>query len=152
MIEANTILLLEHQDNRQSNIKTDLESRLENPVIVIRNVRHLTDYLEGAGEFANRQNNPFPILVLLDLQMPDEQGFSVLEWRRNHRIKEIRRLPFALITQLKDIGTVNRAYALGADTFFARPFNFIDFQNWITHFNWLQMKNRRIVPAVGSGV
>src|SRR4051794_28872459 len=109
MSEADTILLLEDLGNRQSSIEKELESRLENPVVVTKTLRGLTDYLEGVGEFADRRTHPFPILLLLDLQMPDEQGFSILEWRRSHRMKEIRRLPIAVITQLKDIGTVNRA-------------------------------------------
>jgi DNA-binding response OmpR family regulator len=152
MTEANTILLLEDQEDREVSIEKELESRLQNPVVVMKSVLKLRDYLEGIGEYGNRQNYPFPILLLLDLQMPDEQGFGILEWRRTHRMQEIKRLPVAVITQLKDIGTVNRAYALGADTFFPQPFNFMEFQNWITHFNWLQMNNRCVVPAVGSGV
>jgi CheY-like chemotaxis protein len=151
MNEAQTILLLEDKPTDRDIIQKKLKSSLENPIVVVENDRKVRDYLQGTGEFSDRQAHPFPLLLLLDLQMPDKNGFDLLEWCKNHRKKEIKSLPIAVIAELKDIGTVNRAYALGADTFFARPFNIAEFENWIIHFNWLQMNNRCIIPAVGSG-
>jgi CheY-like chemotaxis protein len=152
MTDAKTILLLVHEPADREFLKKELQSRLENPITTVQTVYEAMDYLQGTGLFADRDRSPFPILLLLDLQIPDTTGFSILEWCKNHRDKEIRTLPIAVIAELKDIGTVNRSYALGADTFFARPFNFKEFENWIYHFNWLTMHDRCIIPAVGSGV
>ena len=35
-------------------------------------------YLEGTGEYRNREMFPIPILLLLDLKMPHKTGFDVL--------------------------------------------------------------------------
>lgn len=151
MTEAKTILLLANGAEEREFLKRELESRLENPVQTVQSARETMDYLQGTGQFADRVRFPFPLLLLLDLQIPEKGGFNMLEWCKNQRQKEIKTLPIAVIAELKDIGTVNRSYALGADTFFARPFNFKEFESWIYHFNWLTMEARCIIPAVGSG-
>src|SRR5688572_10219271 len=42
------------------------------------------DYLSGVGEYADREANPLPDFVLLDIKMPESDGFEVLKWVRSH--------------------------------------------------------------------
>ena len=42
------------------------------------------EYLTGAGEYADREANPLPDFVLLDIKMPEEDGFELLQWIRNN--------------------------------------------------------------------
>jgi len=41
-------------------------------------------YLSGIGEYADRRVNPLPDFVLLDIKMPEMDGFEVLNWIRTH--------------------------------------------------------------------
>ena len=42
------------------------------------------EYLLGLGAYADRQANPFPDFVLLDIKMPEVDGFELLKWIRNN--------------------------------------------------------------------
>jgi len=52
-------------------------------------------------------------LVLLDLEMPGAQGFSVLTWLRNH----YPALPVVVVSATSDAGVMRRAVDLGASGF-----------------------------------
>ena len=41
-------------------------------------------YLSGSGKYADRRHFPEPSLVLLDLALPQVDGFDVLRWMKDH--------------------------------------------------------------------
>ena len=60
-------------------------------------------------------------LVLLDIMMPELDGFGVLErLKQNGRINE---LPVVVISALNEIEPVVRCVELGAEDFIFKPFN-----------------------------
>jgi CheY-like chemotaxis protein len=62
------------------------------------------DYFTGAGEYADREANPLPDFVLLDIKMPERDGFEVLKWIRNHpRTSQIMVALYSSSTVNKDV-------------------------------------------------
>jgi CheY-like chemotaxis protein len=79
-------------------------------------------YLAGSQEFANREQFPFPQLVLLDLKMPRKSGLEVLAWIREQ--PTLKRLLVVVFTSSKHDQDINRAYELGANSYLVKPVGF----------------------------
>ena len=60
-------------------------------------------------------------LVLLDIEMPHLNGFSLLEEIRSD--ERLRHLPVIMLTGRDDIASIDRAYQLGANSFATKPVN-----------------------------
>src|ERR1019366_5338690 len=89
------------------------------------NLQHAGDgeeaiaYLEGAGAFADREEHPFPDLVLLDLKMPKLDGFEVLQWIRSNPLTVS--VPVVVLAGSFFRADIRRALELGANSYAAKP-------------------------------
>jgi CheY-like chemotaxis protein len=80
-------------------------------------------YLNGEGQFADRQAHPFPDLVLLDISLPGIDGFEVLAWIRAR--PEFSSLPVFVWTDSGDRETLDRATRAGANRFVPKAVSFV---------------------------
>ena len=76
-------------------------------------------YLSGEGEFHNRAENPLPDLLLLDLKMPEVDGFQVLHWIRGDPTTHA--IPVALYTGSLIQEDIAKGYSEGANLFITKP-------------------------------
>jgi len=121
-----TILLAEDNDDHAVLIKRAfMQARVLNPVQITKDGVEAIAYLNGDGKYANRKEFPVPGLLLLDLKMPNKDGFEVLEWIRGQRA--LRDLRVVVLTTSDHIFDVQRAYALGASSFLTKPVDLRDF-------------------------
>lgn len=92
-------------------------------VRVVENGHELLDYLRRAGAYAHdRGLSPTPALILLDLRMPDGDGFSALEAIRAD--SALRTLPIVVMSTSDDMTDVQRSYELGANSYLTKPSSF----------------------------
>ena len=76
-------------------------------------------YLAATAPFHDRRSHPFPDLVILDLLMPDIDGFGVLEWIRDNRGPGY--VPVVVLTSSEDPSHEGRSMDLGAQAFYRKP-------------------------------
>ena len=84
----------------------------------VTNGRDARAYLAGEGQYADREKYPFPHVVLLDLKLPDEDGFEVLRWIRKQ--PTTRALVVILFSASVFPGDVETGLSLGANSYVAK--------------------------------
>jgi CheY-like chemotaxis protein len=79
-------------------------------------------YLRGEGRYADRVEFPAPAVILLDLNMPRQNGFEILAWiRRQPSLGRIRVYILSASSRQQDI---DLALDLGANAFLVKPGTF----------------------------
>jgi len=112
-------------------------AKLSNPLQVVRDGVEATEYLSGAGMYADRKQYPFPILLLLDWRMPRMDGIETLAWIRKE--EGIKNLWVVMLTSETEGHRIEEAYAMGANSYFAKPGSREDWASLIArlHGYWL---------------
>jgi sigma-B regulation protein RsbU (phosphoserine phosphatase) len=81
---------------------------------------NLTTATNGREALDLLQAKPFD-LILLDIMMPDMNGYEVLE--RMKAGAELRNIPVIMISALSELDSVIRCIELGAEDYLPKPFN-----------------------------
>lgn len=76
-------------------------------------------YLAGEGKFADRNEYPFPGLILLDLKLPYRSGLEILRWMRENDM--LGKTTVAVLTSSNEPSDLKRAYELGTNTYLVKP-------------------------------
>ena len=91
---------------------------VEIPVQVVKDGQEATNYLKGAGEFADRIRFPLPSVVLLDLKLPFVMGLDVLKAiRRDLKLSVI----VIILSASREDADITAAYRLGANAYVVKP-------------------------------
>lgn len=115
-----TLLVIE--DAREHAILVRVAARRALPGLDVRvagDGREGIAYLAGTPPFQDRRSHPHPSLVILDLIMPEVDGYQVLEWIREQRGPET--VPVVVLTSSHDPEAEGRSLALGASAFYRKP-------------------------------
>ena len=115
-----TLLVIE--DAREHAILVRVAARRALPGLDVRvagDGREGIAYLAGTPPFQDRRSHPHPSLVILDLIMPEVDGYQVLEWIRDTRSTEAT--PVIVLTSSHDPEAEGRSLSLGASAFYRKP-------------------------------
>ena len=91
------------------------------PVQAVTNGLDLKAYLDGQDRYADREVFPYPGLILLDLRMPEMDGFEVLAWIKSQPLHAA--IPVIVMSVFDQQQIIGKAYQLGARTFLSKPVN-----------------------------
>lgn len=77
-------------------------------------------YLSGVGVYADRGAYPLPAVVLLDIKMPRQSGFEVLQWLRREGGK-LKKVPVVMLSSSDQARDIQQAYEQGANGYVVKP-------------------------------
>lgn len=89
-------------------------TNMVNPVEVLDTGRNAIDYLERATAAGVA-----PILLVLDLSLPDISGLEVLRWVRSR--SELAAIAVVMLSGSGDDADIERAYEIGIDAYLVKP-------------------------------
>jgi CheY-like chemotaxis protein len=97
------------------------------------------DYLSGAPPFTDREAQPLPDVILLDIKLPRRSGFEVLQWIRSQS-EAVNRIPVVMLTSSRHTVDINRAYDLRANGYLTKPETAHQLQEMMVDFKkyWLR--------------
>ena len=118
-VRDEVILLAEdNADMAQLFVLVLSRSGFTNEVVITRDGVETLDYLFGRGEYAARDTNDKPGLVVLDLNMPRMSGLETL--RRLRSYKETKLMPIVVMSASASPRDKDEAYRLGANSFIGK--------------------------------
>ena len=95
------------------------QGAIENPILRFRDGSELVKFLEHLPASEVESSAHAPWLLLLDITMPEMNGFEVLEWLGSHKgLPKVRPVMLSGSYRTEDI---QRALALGAADYLMKP-------------------------------
>lgn len=123
-----TILQVEDSENDARLLSLALrDAGVANPVITVPNGEQALQYFRGEGDFADRERFPLPGILMVDVRLPGMSGLELLELLGKQFT--LKGLLVIAISAYDEIFHVNRAYAVGAQTFLSKPVHAEDILN-----------------------
>jgi CheY-like chemotaxis protein len=121
MAEPVTIIMIEDDAGHARLIEKNIRrAGVNNEIVHFDYGGAAVDYLIGANSKVNR-----PLLILLDLNLPDMNGTSILE-----KIKadgRLHRAPVIILTTTDDKAEIQRCYDLGCNVYITKPVEYETF-------------------------
>jgi CheY-like chemotaxis protein len=78
-------------------------------------------YMMGEGKYADRRTYEYPTFIMIDLNMPKADGFTVLQHLKAN--PEWAIIPAVIFTSSSDLDDIKKSYMLGASSYHIKPFS-----------------------------
>ena len=116
----------------------------------------LKEFLGGAYSYLEAENgiqairileeNPEIDLMLLDINMPQMDGFEVLEWM--NRLLRIEETPVIMISSEESVDAMRKAYEMGITDYITRPFDSVIVKKRVQNTLELYANQKRLINVV----
>ncbi len=130
------------------------EKRVNNPIDFVEDGEELLQYLHREGPYADRAGEPYPGLILLDLNMPKIDGREALQRMKSD--PELQRIPVVVLTTSQAEEDIVRTYGMGVNSFITKPVTFeglVDIVSILCNY-WIEIvalpPECAINPSVGA--
>jgi two-component system response regulator len=128
MMTKQLVLVVEDNDDDVELIKRALRpSSLSIDMVVTHNGLEAVDYLLQNGQ--KQSGHKQPVMVLLDLDMPELNGYGVLQKLRDD--KRTRFLPIVVFSSSGDEVAVQKCYRYGANSYVSKPSSYDSFRTTV---------------------
>jgi two-component system, response regulator len=135
--KIDVLLVEDNASDAEMTIRALRKNNMANRLLHLKDGAEALDYLFAEGEYAERQIEYTPKVILLDLKMPKVNGKEVLQkLKTDHRT---RKIPVVILTSSREDPDIQECYALGANGYVVKPVEFDEFHKAISDLGlyWL---------------
>ena len=119
------ILLVEDTELHAVLIRRALENgKLRPRVFWIKDGKAALDFLYNRCDYADKEANPRPDIILLDLKLPKVSGLEILEQIKGE--EKLREIPVVVLTASDEGKDIIRSYQRGAKSYFTKSVLFLN--------------------------
>jgi putative two-component system response regulator len=112
---------MDESRNKTILIVDDSQDNLNILARILQDKYFVVQALSGTSALEKAQTSPRPDLILLDIMMPDMDGFEVILKLREH--KDTSNIPVIFVSALADTGDEARGLELGAVDYIPKPYS-----------------------------
>jgi len=137
MTEVEILLVEDNPTDAELCIRALKKSNLANKLEWVKDGAQALDFLFAQGEYAGRDINSPPKVILLDLKLPKLNGIEVLKAIKAD--ERTRSIPVVVLTSSKEESDVAKCYALGVNSYISKPVVFGEFSQVVAELGmyWL---------------
>ena len=99
---------------------------------------------DGGDGWQQLNEDPFD-LVLIDLDMPEVDGYTLIQWIRAD--ENLKHLPVIVVTSHEDEPAIDRAFEVGANSFVSKPVNWPLFRHRLRYVYRASVAERELRAA-----
>lgn len=123
------IVMVEDDEGHARLIEKNIRrAGVNNPITPFASGNDAVNYLFGA-DGSGLANKGRPLLVLLDLNLPDMTGVEILSRIKSN--EHLKRIPVVVLTTTDDAVEIQRCYDLGCNVYITKPVNYDSFAHAI---------------------
>jgi two-component system, response regulator len=128
--EIEILLVEDKRSDAEMTTRAIRKNNIDCHIVQVRDGKEALDYLFGEGQYAGRDVNQKPRVILLDLKMPKVNGLEVLARLKSHELT--KSIPVVILTSSKENTDIQQSYAHGANSYIVKPVVFDDFMNVVS--------------------
>lgn len=123
------IVMIEDDEGHARLIEKNIRrAGVNNRIIPFRNGGEAVAFLFGPDQ-SGLANKSRPLLILLDLNLPDMTGVDILGRVKSN--EHLKRIPVVVLTTTDDSAEIQRCYDLGCNVYITKPVDYENFANAI---------------------
>ena len=123
--EVEIMLVEDNPDDAALTIRALKKQNIANKLIHLKDGVEALDFIYGKGNYAGRNIQITPKVILLDLKMPKVNGMEVLEKLKSD--ETTKSIPIVMLTSSAEDPDIEKCYQLGANSYIVKPVEFEEF-------------------------
>ena len=135
--KIDVLLVEDNPHDAEMTIRALAKVNLANKLHHVKDGVAALDFIFARGEYAERQIENKPKIVLLDIKMPKVDGIEVLKQIKSDEIAKT--IPVVIMTSSKEEQDIITSYNLGVNSYVVKPVDFAGFAKAVSElgFYWL---------------